>query len=143
MDKPRTERTEAVRLRDALREARLESAERTAVVIDFKDAEIARLELLNEAIDPLFAEIPASIDFFDRGISRGEIPRLWIDMIAYVVHDRERRVYRFIQDTRNGPRILAQSASADDLVREITRYVARRIIERERALAGEDVSRAR
>src|SRR5205085_12639548 len=100
MDKPRNDKpkAEAPRLRDALREARIESAERTAVVIDLKDAEVARLELLNEAIDPLFAEIPATVDFFDRGISRGEIPRLWIDMIAYVALDRERRVYRFIQD---------------------------------------------
>mgnify|MGYP003338141517 CR=1 FL=1 len=44
---------------------------------DLRDAELARLELLNEALDPLFAEIPPDVELFDRGISRGDTPRLW------------------------------------------------------------------
>ena len=44
-----------VRLRDALRQARIEAADRTGVVVDLRDAEVARLEILNEALDPLFA----------------------------------------------------------------------------------------
>jgi len=51
--------------------------------------------------------------------------------------DREHRVYRFTQDTRHGPRVIAESASVDDMTREITRYVARRMIERERSLAAD------
>jgi hypothetical protein len=142
MDKPKAEmpKTQPLRLVDALREARLETAERTGVVVDLKDAQIARLELLNEAVEPLFAEIPETVDLFDRGITRGDTPRLWIDMLAHVQMDRERRVYRFIQDTRHGPRVMAETASADDMVREITRYVARRMIERERALAADESS---
>ena len=69
----------AERLKEALRQARVDQAERTGVVVDLHDAEVARLELLNEALDPLFEEIPAEVDLFDRGISRGETPRLWID----------------------------------------------------------------
>jgi hypothetical protein len=38
------------RLRDALRQARLESAERTGVIVDLRDAEVVRLEILNEAL---------------------------------------------------------------------------------------------
>ena len=45
-------------LKDAVREARIEAAERSAVVVDLRDAEVARLELLNEALDPLFKDIP-------------------------------------------------------------------------------------
>jgi hypothetical protein len=140
MDKPKAEmpKVQQLRLREALREARLESADRTGVVVDLKDAEVARLELLNDAIDPVFAEIPASVEIFDRGISRGDHPRLWIDVIAYVAMEREERVYRFVQDTRHGPRVIAESAAIDVMVREITRYVARRIIERERALASDE-----
>ena len=67
------------RLRDALRKARVDQAERNAVVVDLHDAEVARLELLDEALDSLFEEIPKEVDLFDRGISRGETPRLWID----------------------------------------------------------------
>ena len=67
---------EPQRLKDALRRARIDTAERTGVVVDLHDAEVARLELLNEALDPLFTEIPAEIELFDRGLSRGETPRL-------------------------------------------------------------------
>jgi len=46
-----------MRLRDALRLARIEAADRTGVVVDLRDAEVARLEILNEALDPLFDQI--------------------------------------------------------------------------------------
>ena len=126
------------RLRDAVRQARIESAERSAVIVELHDAEIARLELLNEALDPLYAEIPSSFEQFDRGITRGEPPRLWIDMIACVAMARDRRTYRFMQDTQNGPVTLTESATADDIVQAVTKYVAQRMVERERALAAHD-----
>ncbi len=126
---------EPQRLKDALRRARIDAAERTGVVVDLHDAEVARLELLNEALDPLFAEIPTEIDLFDRGISRGETPRLWVDAIAHVAMARDKRVYRFLQDTRYGRKVLAESVSIPDVAEAVTKYVAQRIIERERALA--------
>jgi hypothetical protein len=125
---------EPQRLKDALRRARIDAAERTGVVVDLHDAEVARLELLNEALDPLFAEIPTEIDLFDRGISRGETPRLWVDAIAHVAMARDKRVYRFLQDTRYGRKVLAESVSIPDVAEAVTKYVAQRIIERERAL---------
>jgi hypothetical protein len=124
------------RLREALREARIEAAERTGVVVDLRDAEIARLELVNEELDPVFAGIAAHIDLFDRGISRGDIPRLWIDAIAHIEMGRDKRIYRFVQDTRFGRHVLAESLISGDIVQTVTTYVARRMIERERALAG-------
>ena len=47
---------EPQRLKDALRRARIDTAERSGVVVDLHDAEVARLELLNEALDPLFSK---------------------------------------------------------------------------------------
>ena len=38
-------------LKAAMHAARIEAAERTSVVVDLRDAEVARLELLNEALD--------------------------------------------------------------------------------------------
>ena len=38
-----------VRLRDALRKARIEAADRTGVVVDLRDAEVARLEIYSIA----------------------------------------------------------------------------------------------
>ena len=124
-------------LKDAVRDARIEAAERSGVVVDLRDAEVARLELLNDALDPLFKEIPANVELFDRGISRGDVPRLWIDVIAHIEMGRDKRQYRFVQDTRYGRAVLSETHEIPDMVRDVTRYVARRLIERERALADD------
>jgi hypothetical protein len=123
-----------MRLRDALRKARIEAADRTGVVVDLRDAEVARLEILNEALDPLFGQVPDQVDLFDRGISQGENPRLWIDVVAHVAMGRDKRIYRFVQDTRFGRVVIAESHEVAALVDAITDYVARRIVEREHAL---------
>jgi hypothetical protein len=130
------EAAKPARLRDALRQARIEAADRTGVVVDLRDAEVARLEILNEALDPLFAQVPDEVDLFDRGISQGDTPRLWIDVVAHVLMGRDKRMYRFVQDTRHGRIVLAESHDAAAVVDAVTDYVARRMIERERALAA-------
>src|SRR5262245_56679479 len=99
-------------LKEAVREARIEAAERSDVVVDLRDADVARLELLNDALDPLFAEVPDDVDLFDRGVSKGDIPRLWIDVVAHVEMGRDKRQYRFVQDTRYGRAVLAESYEA-------------------------------
>jgi hypothetical protein len=123
-----------IRLRDALRKARIEAADRTGVVVDLRDAEVARLEILNDALDPLFAQVPDRVDIFDRGISHGDTPRLWIDIVAHVLMGRDKRIYRFVQDTRFGRIVIAESHDIEAIVNAITDYLARRMIEREHAL---------
>ena len=117
-------------------------AERSAVVVDLRDAELARLELLNEALDPLFKEIPPEVELFDRGISQGDVPRLWIDAIAHVAMGRDKRRYRFVQDTRYGRKVLAEANEIPDIVKAVTHYVALRMIERDKALAAESIDSA-
>ena len=128
------------RLRDALRQARIEAADRTGVVVELRDAEVARLEIMNEALDPLFAEIPERVDLFDRGVSQGETPRLWIDVVAHIVMGRDKRIYRFVQDTRFGRIVLAESHDVPVIVDAVTGYVARRMIEREHAMVATPVA---
>lgn len=129
-DKPRN-------LRDAIRDARIAAAERTGVIVEMRDADIARLEILNEALDPVFTDVPSDIEMFDRAISKGDTPRLWIDMLAHVAMARDKRTYRFLQDTRYGRRIIAESQDVPEIVQAVTRYVAGRLVERERALASD------
>ena len=123
-----------MRLRDALRKARIEAADRTGVVVDLRDAEVARLEILNEALDPLFAQVPDNVDLFDRGISQGDTPRLWIDSVAHISMGRDKRIYRFTQDTRFGRIVIAESHDVPVMVDAVTDYIARRLIEREHAM---------
>src|SRR5271168_4315577 len=120
-------------LQEAVHQARVEAAERTSVVVDLRDAEVARLELLNEALDPLFAEIPSEVELFDRGVSGGETPRLWIDSVAHIAMGRDKRGYRFLRDSRHGRHVLADSHEIPDIVQAVTAYVARRLIERQHA----------
>src|ERR1700683_132613 len=121
-------------LQEAMHQARVEAAERSSVVVDLRDAEVARLELLNEALDPLFADVPPEVELFDRGVSRGDTPRLWIDAVAHIAMGRDKRIYRFLHDTRVGRHVLAESHEISDIVTAVTRYVARRLVERQRAL---------
>jgi hypothetical protein len=48
---------------------------------------------------------------------------------------RDKRSYRFLQDARYGRTLLAESMNVAEIVEAVTKYVAQRLIERERALA--------
>lgn len=132
MDTNATGRTS---LTEAMRAIRIEEAERTGVVVALRDAEFARLAILHDRVRSVLDQVPKGIDLFDAGLVPGETPRLWVDMIAFVEMGRDKRTYRFLQDTRNGRRIMAESDDAAVVSERITAYVASRLIERERMLA--------
>ena len=121
----------------AVRSARMEGVERSQVVAELRGAEIARLEMLRDAISPVLAQVPQGIDLFDAGIVPGEHPRLFIDMIGFVEMGRDRRTYRFVQDTRHGRVVMAETDKIDAMEEAVTHYIARRMVERERALASD------
>lgn len=125
-----------VSLKAALRRARLENAERGDAQSDLHGAEIARLDLLREQLEPVFAQLPEDCDLFDLGLIQGDKPRLFVDMIAFVELTRDRRGFRFLQDTRNGRVLLAESDQAEAITQSVADYLARRLIEREKALTA-------
>ena len=126
----------------AIRRARIEGAEQNQAVADLREAEVGRLQLLEEAIRPVIAQAPEGVDLFDVGLAYGERPRLFIDMIGFVEMGHDRRSYRFLQDTRHGRVLIAETERIDRAVAAITDYVARRLLERERALASDWRSRS-
>lgn len=128
-------------LKAAMRRARAESAEKGEAKADLRQAELIRLELLEEALRPVVDQAPEDVEFFDVGIAHGERPRLFLDMIAFVDLAHDRHTYRFFQDTRHGRVLIAESESIDRMVSAITNYVARRMVEREQALASDWRSR--
>jgi len=121
----------------AIRRARVEGAEQNQAVADLRQAEIARLEILEEAVRPIVEQAPHSGEMFDMGIAHGERPRLFIDMIGFIEMAHDRRSYRFLQDTRHGRVLIAETDRVDRIVAAVTNYVARRLVERERALASD------
>ncbi len=124
-------------LKETIRKVRTAEAERSDVVVELRDAERARLELLADELRGVFAEVPDDNDQFIFTVAAGTPPRLWIDMTAFVVMARDRRTYRFLKDTRLGRTIVLETAKLEDMGDTITHYVAERIIERERSLEGD------
>jgi hypothetical protein len=124
-------------LREAVRRARLDDAERAAAVADLRTAEIVRLEMLRDTLAPVFAEIPDGTELFDQGLVPGEQPRLYVDILAFVEMGRDKRTYRFLQDTRWGRRSLAETDDIRAIAKAVTDYIARRLVEREKALAAD------
>jgi len=125
------------RLSDAIREARNAAAEREDVVVEMREAQRMRLEMLAAELKPLFDDVPADVDSFDFALSSGLQPRLWIDAVSHITMGRDRRTYRFLKDTRLGRVVLAESTDMKPVADQVGRYVADRMIERQRAMEGE------
>jgi len=104
----------------AVRRARAENAERAEAVADLREIEAARLALLESALKPVVRQAPPGVDMFDLTLTQGEHPRLFLDMVAFVGMGRDRRTYRFFQDTMHGRVLIAESQQIDRIVAAVT-----------------------
>ncbi len=121
----------------AIRQARVENAERAEAIAELRELEMGRLALLESALKSVVAQAPPGVDLFDLALAKGDHPRLFLDMIAFVDLAHDRRTYRFYQDTRHGRVLIAESQSTDKIAAAVANYVARRLVERELALASD------
>lgn len=124
-------------LREALRRARAASAERSGVLVELRTAELARLDLLKEQLEPVFKEVPQGVDLFEAAIMPGDPARLFVDVLGFVEMGRDKRTYRFFHDTRYGRKLIAETEKLPAITQAITDYVAHRIVEREKALVSD------
>lgn len=127
----------AGRLALAIREVKNAVADRDDVVVDIREAQLTRLELLAEDLASVAKEIPQDDDRFDFALSSGIQPRLWVDAVSHVTMGRDRRTYRFLRDTRLGRVVLAETPDIKTIADQVTRYVAERVIERRKVLEGD------
>ncbi len=123
-------------LREAIRKARLEEAERLDVTADHRDGEIARLELLKAELEMVFAEVPKHDDRFNLALVPSRPARLWIDLFTYVAVDEVTGAYLFIRNSENGRRTLFTAGNVADMTDRITTHVAHEIVRRERMEAA-------
>jgi len=136
-EKPDRRAAEEPDLAAALRRARVENAERADAIAELREIELGRLALLESALKPVVRQAPPSVDLFDLTLAKGDRPRVFLDMVAFIEMAHDRRTYRFFQDTLYGRVLIAESPKIDIIVAACTNYVARRLVERERALAAE------
>ena len=125
------------RLSDVIREVKNHQADRDDVVVEMREAQRTRLELLAQELEPVFADIPEDAANFDLAISSGMQPRLWIDAVTHVTMGRDRRTYRFLRDTRLGRVVLAESSEIKPVADRVARYIAERLVERQRMIDGD------
>jgi hypothetical protein len=127
-------------LASAMERVRNRQAERDDVVVEMKQAARARLELLAQDLEPVFRDIPEGNDQFELALSDGEMPRLWIDMTAFVRLGRDRRTYEFVKDTRLGRTLYSSSDDRQAIGKQVAEYIAERVLERQRILEGDWIS---
>ena len=127
-------------LAEAMSRVRSAQADREDVVVDMKHAKFSRLELLAEEVAPIFDDVPEDNEQFEFAITKGETPRLWIDMTSFVRMAADGREYEFVKDTRLGRTVLGRSSNREIIAEAITDYVAERVLERERMIEGDWIS---
>ena len=123
-------------LREAIRKARLDEAERLDLSADHRDGEIARLDLLKAELEAVFAEIPDHDDRFNLVLVPSRPARLWIDLFTYAAIDDGSGAYLFVRNSESGRRTLFSSSNVADIADRITRYMAHEIVRRERIEAA-------
>jgi hypothetical protein len=128
------------KLADAVRGAQIAAADRGDVVVDMKEADLARIEILAHDLKPVFDDVPVDDLQWDFAISKGQQPRLWIDPTSHVMMGRDRRTYRFVRDTRLGRIVVAESPDVQPISDAVTNYIAERIVERQRVMEGERIN---
>jgi len=119
-------------LREAIRKARVDEAERLDRSADRRDGEIARLELLKAELETVFGELSDHDDRFNLVLVPSRPARLWIDLFTYVAIDDASGAYLFVRNSENGRRTLFSATNVADIADRITRYMAEEIVRRER-----------
>ncbi len=120
----------------ALREARLAEASQLDSILALQDARALRLDALRAELVPQLANNAAARAMFDLNVQTGATPRLWIDLVSFVVMEPDSRTYRLVQDHEDRRSTLFETRDLQHMVQFATKYLAHRIIAREKAALG-------
>jgi len=101
---------------------------------------ILRLEVLRLAISEVIAGRREAKQFIDLQLLGGDKPRLWIDLVSYVVMAPSARHYQLVRDRQDNCEILLETDNLDDMIAYLTSYIANRILVRERQLVTDDAA---
>lgn len=131
-----TTRSDDGGLRNALREARLAEAAHFEAALHLRDAKSIRLQLLKDDLMAAAQASPEARSLFDLALVPAEPPKLWIDLITYVLMEPDPRTYRLVQDRQDGRETLHETDSRSNMAESVRRHMAHRLIARERQSAS-------
>jgi hypothetical protein len=123
-------------LASALREARRAEAAHFEAALELRDSKSLRLQLLKDDLLPLVNSSPEARELFDLALVPGEPPKLWIDLISFVVMEPDPRSYRFLQHRQDRREILFETADRELMAAAIRRHMAHLMVARERQSAA-------
>ena len=122
------------KLDEAISHARQAHGFHFDAVRDNLDATTLRLEVLRLELQGLVKGQQQAEKFVDLQLLGGDAPRLWIDLVTYVVMAPTARQYRLVRDRQDSSEILFESEDRAAMREKITAYIAGRIVARERHL---------
>src|SRR5690348_7945213 len=103
----------------ALRQARLAEAAHFEAVLDIRDAQTLRLQVLKDDLAPAITGNAEAASFIDLALVPGDPPRLWIDLITAIVMAPDPRTYRLIQDGPAGSHTLLETGDRGEMIERV------------------------
>jgi hypothetical protein len=121
---------------EALRRARLAQAAHFDALMDIRDAQTLRLAALRDDLAQALKDRTLTQGFVDLALVPGDPPRLWVDLVTYVVMEPTPRVYRVMQDRAAAKEVMFESADRAAVMARLLDLVANRMVDRERVLVA-------
>lgn len=88
--------------------------------------------MLKDDLLPLVESSAEARELFDLALIPGEAPKLWIDLISFIVMEPDPRSYRFLQHRQDRRETLFETADRELMAAAIRRHMAHLLVARER-----------
>jgi hypothetical protein len=99
-----------------------------------RDIEAMRLLALKQEIAPFIEQTPELKPFIELALVAGETPRLWLDLVSYVVMSPDQQHWRLVQDTPEGRQVVFETDQLDEMVSFLKKFLAHRAVMRQRLM---------
>ncbi len=105
-----------------------------------RDMAAMRLLAVKQELAPYVESLPEVRGFVELALVSGERPRLWLDLVSYVVMGADQQHWQLVQDTVEGREIVFETDQLDELVAFLRKFIAHRAVQRERLLRSDTAS---
>ncbi len=104
-----------------------------------RDMAAMRLLAVKQELAPLVDSMPELRAFVELALVNGETPKLWLDLVSYVVMAPDQQHWRLVQDTADGRDVVFETDRLEEMVDFLRKFIAHRAVQRERLLRAESM----